>query len=285
MTSIEDGKILLPPPKPLHLEEQTYQPSDGGIYSSVRSSEPLFHISPQVVVVPSRQRAASDDSLFSPMGAPSAIPRPLFNEKLRVNEPLPRESNDHKKSFAARRPPSYEGTGYRHEISVLDLHSKTTGVVKTSNIDQVAKTKAQAPSRLPTPTRIQPVSYSGQPKATAAITRDNGTMPRPAAVPWLGADAPPAVPAKNPNRYNSARGNATANQLTREEHVGVMRIVSKENIRAALGGTSPDVSTEDLNEGSIPPVPSRMGSPQVLQTYNTHMFPRKDQCNGMPRGK
>jgi hypothetical protein len=71
----------------------------------------------------------------------------------------------------------------------------------------------------------------------------------------------------------------------KEEHASVMRIVSKENIRAALGNTSPDASTEDLNAGTVPPVPLRTKSPPVLQAYNTHMFPRKDQSHGMPRGK
>jgi hypothetical protein len=310
--SIEDGKILLPIPRPPPFEPQRHKPTDGSAHAPIRGSEPLVDVSKQIVVVPGRSRATSNDSLFSPMGAPSAIPRALFNEKIRADEPLPREPKPNvefradgplprepkpnKNPLAGRRPPSYEGTGYRNEISVADLHFRSTANAKTPNVDQITKVKANAPSRIPTPTRIQPIPYSGQLKATAVSTRDGDIMPRPTAapwpgqeelpraIPWPGADDPPAIPAKNPNRYRT-RGYVTANQLMKEEHASVMRIVSKENIRAALGNTSPDASTEDLNAGIVPPVPSRTRSPPVLQAYNTHMFPRKDQSHGMPRGK
>jgi hypothetical protein len=312
MGSIEDGKILLPIPRPPPFEPQTHKPTDGSAYPPIRGSEPLVDVSKQIFIVPGRTRATSNDSLFSPMGAPSAIPRALFNEKIRADEPLPREPKPNVKAradeplprelkpnknpLAGRRPPSYEGTGYRNEISVADLHFRSTDNAKIPNVDQITKVKANAPSRIPTPTRIQPIPYSGQLKATAVSTRDEDIMPRPTAAPWPGqeelprtitwpgADDPPAIPAKNPNRYR-ARGHVTANQLMKEEHASVMRIVSKENIRAALGNTSPDASTEDLNAGTVPPVPLRTRSPPVLQAYNTHMFPRRDQSHGMPRGK
>jgi hypothetical protein len=296
MGSIEDGKILLPIPRPPPFEPQTHKPTNGSAHAPIRGSEPLVDVSKQIVVVPGRSRATSNDSLFSPMGAPSAIPRALFNEKIRADEPLPREPKPNKNPLAGRRPPSYEGTGYRNEISVADLHFRSTDNAKTPNVDHITKVKANAPSRIPTPTRIQPIPYSGQLKATAVSTRDGDIMPRPTAapwsgqeelpkaIPWPGADDPPAIPAKNPNRYR-VRGQVTANQLMKEEHASVMRIVSKENIRAALGNTSPDASTEDLNAGTVPPVPLRTKSPPVLQAYNTHMFPRKDQSHGMPRGK
>jgi hypothetical protein len=296
MGSIEDGKILLPIPRPPPFEPQTHKPTDGSAYPPIRGSEPLVDVSKQIFIVPGRTRATSNDSLFSPMGAPSAIPRALFNEKIRADEPLPRELKPNKNPLAGRRPPSYEGTGYRNEISVADLHFRSTDNAKIPNVDQITKVKANAPSRIPTPTRIQPIPYSGQLKATAVSTRDEDIMPRPTAapwpgqeelprtIPWPGADDPPAIPAKNPNRYR-ARGHVTANQLMKEEHASVMRIVSKENIRAALGNTSPDASTEDLNAGTVPPVPLRTRSPPVLQAYNTHMFPRRDQSHGMPRGK
>jgi hypothetical protein len=312
MGSIEDGKILLPIPRPPPFEPQTHKPTDGSAYPPIRGSEPLVDVSKQIFIVPGRTRATSNDSLFSPMGAPSAIPRALFNEKIRADEPLPREPKPNVKAradeplprelkpnknpLAGRRPPSYEGTGYRNEISVADLHFRSTDNAKIPNVDQITKVKANAPSRIPTPTRIQPIPYSGQLKATAVSTRDEDIMPRPTAapwpgqeelprtIPWPGADDPPAIPAKNPNRYR-ARGHVTANQLMKEEHASVMRIVSKENIRAALGNTSPDASTEDLNAGTVPPVPLRTRSPPVLQAYNTHMFPRRDQSHGMPRGK
>jgi hypothetical protein len=303
MGSIEDGKILLPIPRPPPFEPQTHNSTNGSAHVPIRGSEPLVDVSKQIVIDPGRSRATSNDSLFSPMGAPSAIPRALFNEKIRADEPLPREpkpnvkfradeplpreTKPNKNPLAGRRPPSYEGTGYRNEISVADLHFRSTDNAKTPNVDQITKVKANAPSRIPTPTRIHPIPYSGQLKATAVSTRDGDIMPRPTAapwsgqeelpraIPWPGADDPPAIPAKNPNRYR-ARGHITANQLMKEEHASVMRIVSKENIRAALGNTSPDASTEDLNAGTVPPVPSRTRSPPVLQAYNTHMFPRKD---------
>jgi hypothetical protein len=296
MSSIENGMIPLPPKDVLRLEPQKYNASEENVYASIRNSNPHTDVCSQVITVPRHHRAASNDSVFSSMGALSAVPRPLFNEKTRVNEPFPSELEHHGKSHAARRPPSYEGTGYRHEISSINLHAEYTGIAKMSDEDRVARPKVKAPSRLPTPIRIQPVPYAGQLKATVTDTKDRDTMSRPKAVPWPGHedppsavpwpgsdDPPPAIPAKNPNRWKYSGGHVTANQLTKEEHASVMRIVSKENIRAALGGTTPDASTEDLNAQTVPQVPSRIKTPQVLPTYNTHMFPRKDQRNGTSR--
>jgi hypothetical protein len=67
------------------------------------------------------------------------------------------------------------------------------------------------------------------------------------------------------------------------------RIVSKENIRSALGGISADVSTEDLTLApttSMVEGPSRTMSPggTKLQAYNTNLFPRMENRKGTPVG-
>jgi hypothetical protein len=142
----------------------------------------------------------------------------------------------------------------------------------------------------------EPVAWPGptvsEPKATAAP----GTS-RPKATAWPGfdsddEDAPPPIPSKSPERYAPARGPGKISH-TRSRHVigsegdhEMLRIVSKENIRAALGGISRESSAEDL----VPPMPVadpvRTASPMKhqLQPYNTHMFPRKDERKGTPVG-
>jgi hypothetical protein len=62
----------------------------------------------------------------------------------------------------------------------------------------------------------------------------------------------------------------------------VYRIVSRENIRAALGGISRESSTEDLAPQKPFADPARTMSPvkPQLATYNTHLFPRKETTVG-----
>jgi hypothetical protein len=311
LSSVESGTILLPPQDTSPFKLQQFKASKDDIHTSIHKPSPYSDISTQVVVAPIHQHAVSNNSVFSPMGAPSAVPRPLFNNESRIDEQSPIETGNYGQPLAARRLPSYEGTGYRDEIPLTDLQ-----VVKTSHADQTAKVKSKAPSRLPTPIRVQSIPYTGPLKAVASDTNHHITAPQPKAIPWPGfSDPPPAVPAKNPNRWHSrhshshshSHSHVTANQLVREEQASVLRIVSEENIRAAivredqasalrivskeniravLAGTSPAASTETLGcEEPVPPAPSRAKTPETLKTFNSHMFPRKEYWNGTPYGR
>ncbi|KAF1992810.1 hypothetical protein P154DRAFT_594441 [Amniculicola lignicola CBS 123094] len=78
----------------------------------------------------------------------------------------------------------------------------------------------------------------------------------------------PPIPVRNPRRMHSER--------LPNQHDGLgPRIISRENIRAALGNPSDDEETETEAEGGDSTVP-QSGSPgERLRTYNAHMFPRR----------
>jgi hypothetical protein len=153
-------------------------------------------------------------------------------------------------------------------------------------------------TRLPAP--IIPVPYSG-PRVASADTPGKSPLkpspvvsnkppvpvawpgPIPKATPWPGYEsddsdnAPtPPIPAKSPERQIR---NPRSRQSVREDAADgeVYRIVSRENIRAALGGISCESSTENLAPQKPFADPARTMSPtkQQLTTYNMHLFPRK----------
>jgi hypothetical protein len=214
-----------------------------------------------------------------------------------------------KKSYGDIRVPSYEGTGYTDEISLTNLRKVRRDVVRTP--DPLRSVTPR--SRLPAP--IKPVSYAGHLRTTAGdahrkdppkpVSRSEIAAPKhvpwpgsslPRSLPWPGSDSDgettPPLPPKSPERWNSVRGHVEgshAQQVVRDEAESMSRIVSKENIRAALGRMSRGSSVEDLD----PPMPMRsVPSPErtmspdgvKLATYNTHLFPRKEDRKGTPVG-
>ncbi|KAL6710350.1 hypothetical protein ACN47E_009296 [Coniothyrium glycines] len=211
-----------------------------------------------------------------------------------------------KRSLNEIRVPSYEGTGYRDEISATDLHIIRKDAAKQSGMNRPKTPK----TRVPEP--IQPVAYRGHLRI-AYGDRERTMHPKaeeahPTQLPWPGSSPPkplawpgseldeqpkPLLPSKSPERRLGARGhNATirAKQLACDEHHEISRIVSKDNIRAALGGVSCDSSVEDLMP-PMPPTchtdsPARSMSPggSKLSTFNTHLFPRKLDGKGTPVG-
>jgi hypothetical protein len=128
---------------------------------------------------------------------------------------------------------------------------------------------------------VWPGPPSTLPKATA--WPDTPSPKKPKAWPGFDSDdeddyALPPVPSKSPERQIR---NPSSRQPVREEVDNeVFRIVSRENIRQALGGISRESSNEQLVE------PARTMSPvkQQLKPYNTHLFPRKDERKGVPVG-
>jgi hypothetical protein len=344
---------------PLPRPAAHHMPSQASVYTSIRNSNPFTKENQDTMKARARAnsadsslytpksqrmrennspigprvRAGSNDSVFSPMGQLSAIPRPLKAEAIdsrdfatTLGKPPAMHS---KKSYHDVRVPSYEGTAYGGEISLTDLHNQRLQAARSPESTRSAKLA----TRLPAP--IVPIPYSGprvasadkdgSPSKTIAPPSKPSISPskplpkaialpqKPAAAPpkysgpsahqskksewlkttppkttaWPGFDSDsdntPPIPPKSPSRSRNPGQlrNPRSRQIMREDrHQDLSRIVSKENIRAALGRISRESSTEDL----APPKP--FGEPvrstsQKLQAYNTNMFPRKE---GTPAG-
>jgi hypothetical protein len=108
-------------------------------------------------------------------------------------------------------------------------------------------------------------------------------------IAWPGADSDeeqetPPLPSKSPERQ--IRNPRSRRPLREDDEHEVFRIVSRENIRTALSGLSRESSAEELAAHQPFPEPARTMSPMQphLQTYNTHMFPRRDERKGTPVG-
>jgi hypothetical protein len=298
--------IITPWPRP----ETQRKPFEQSVYSSTRNSNP-FDLSDEFQA--QRARANTNDSVFSPMGQLSAIPQPLHGGVERSDTTMTLPSVREQKSYADVRIPSYEGNGWEDEISMTKLQTVRKNAVRTPEAVRLEK----PPTRLPMP--IKPAPYAGQLRVASkgSPRKTPSSLPKP--IGWSGAAPPKAVawpgtspqivtawpgmndqdefapplPPKSPERWNSNRGHVSgsrAHQLVRDESDhSIHRIVSKENIRSALGANSRDSSTEYL---TLPPPlpmlhgPSRTFSPggTKLQTYNTNLFPRKDERKSTPVG-
>ena len=238
-----------------------------------------------------------EEPVWSPMGAPSAIPRPLKKVREEAKRSNPEPLLGAKKSLSEVRYPSYEGNGYQEEISLTNLHARKVSAGGESVISDIIPTKPR--SRLPAPIKLPP-PYNTQREPRAV---SNDTYLKDTALKHLNASqgpvsytdtawpipndpymAPP-IPAKSPERrlksaqlprertpapqgliHPALRENGTEREM--------MHIVSKENIRAALEGLTPESSIEDLRARTK--APTHVASPPRLETYNKHMFPRKD---------
>lgn len=164
---------------------------------------------------------------------------------------------------------------------------------------EMPETIGVSPPKPSLPRSESPSKARGQQVAPTSNKRAawSGTSP-PKATAWPGfsssEESLPPLPPKSPDRQPKSRmpnqlHNPRSRQLMREAaNPEVSRIVSKENIRAALGGISRDGSSEDLLVGEPvrPPVPAvQIVSARPLRTYNSHLFPRKDERKGTPVGE
>jgi hypothetical protein len=298
-TIIESATWSLPPsglPRP---ESQQRKAFEQTVYTSIHDSNLFKPSTPEAMArMAQRESADSSDSVYSPMGALSAIPDSLYNDRDKHDEILPVVQA--KKSSLGLRYPSYEGNDYQGEICSMDIHTRNVsdGSRSVGSVEVQSKLR----SRLPASIRIPP-PYDGQLLVATNNIHRNYAPPKPKAVPWPGESPPrplawpgfddslehrpkassafaPPIPAKSPERWATKRGQQS--ELLLREEAGshdMVRIVSKENIRAALGGVSRESSMEDMRvhpAARAKNVPSRIASPPRLETYNTHMFPRKD---------
>lgn len=179
--------------------------------------------------------------------------------------------------------PSYEGTGY----GPFPL----PGPKETNSSQHVQQT------RIPSPIKIPPYSHDNGREYRPIVERSISlaeTLP-------VGSEPAPVIRRKNLQERNSHRGHVQGFgpvQLAQEENTLGLRIVSKENIRAALADMSRETSTESLLDDKVGDSKSRKpstgsvgdkhafariggrglntGEYPNLQTFNTHMFPRKE---------
>ncbi|KAF2855749.1 hypothetical protein T440DRAFT_535908 [Plenodomus tracheiphilus IPT5] len=274
-----DRVDVIPWPGP----ETRHQASERSVYASIRGSNPFtgdvpaekkVHNPPAPVEHPERQAN----------GQPGSILRLLRDEEHHAGQ-SPTVSRTEpsvraQKSLADVRLPSYEGTGYGDEISPTKLHA---GLIRNDR----TPTPGDAPkplTRLPVP--IKPAAYNGP---LRVAHREPIIRSPPEKVPWPGFEgdkvSKPAVPAKSPERAvnkNRRVSESRPEQGALEDSRNVTRIVSKANIRAAIGSVSREGSIEDLALPVRMPYadgPARTLSPggSKLHTYNTHLFPRKER--------
>ncbi|KAH7069084.1 hypothetical protein BKA63DRAFT_422155 [Paraphoma chrysanthemicola] len=322
-------------PAPQPRPEQYRKPSEMSVYTSIRNSNPFTEDSPEYLKI-QRTRTNTEDSDFSPMAQLSAIPRPLMPDS-EDDRDSPSVDETHVirqiKSFHETRFPSYEGTGYRSEISLTNLHnqrleatrsppsrSKTPATRLPAPITPIpyggtriasADKEGNSSAKFPAPVRPivasppKPVGTGNQPDMAPQKSvywpgmmesdpkSDTSIEPFPSvpkATKWPGfesddEDSPPPIPLKSPERSPRARAPGKASHARSRHVVGseddhdMLRIVSKENIRAKLDHVPRESSAESL----VPPQAfvesARIASPMRhhLQPYNTHMFPRKDE--------
>jgi hypothetical protein len=213
------------------------------------------------------------DRIYTPSGAPERKatipieikPSPLEQASTGYGQTTPKVPNTGAK-VVIRRKPSYEGTAFG---------SSPLPILKEVNTSE----KVRA-TRIPSPIEIPPNESTRQyhPIIERAITTPLATEP------------PPSLPLKNPQRYNSVNGHVRspiAARIAGENGHGLgARIISKENIRAAL---ELDEDSDDSVADSVAPQMSpgdrvafafiggrgmNTGESPKVQTFNRHMFPR-----------
>jgi len=281
----DDTTVVTPWPRP----ETNRKTSEQSVYSYIRKSNP-FDLSDSLQAL--GVGASADETVYSPMGQLSAIPQPLHQVIQHEEEGKLVPLGNGKRSHADVRVPSYEGNAWEGEISMTKLEAARNNSARAPGHVPAL----YPPTRLPIP--INPTPYAGNLRIASryggaplrAFGSAGETPPMPVA--WPGSPAPP-IPEKSPERMKSAKGhvnNPRLEQVKRNESErSITRIVSKENIRSALR-ESRDSSAEDLAlPPSIPMIqgPIRTTSPggTKLRTYNTNLFPRKEERRGTPVGE
>jgi len=353
--SARSSMVITPLPRPSPYTKK----SEASVYTSIRNSNPFSEELPDDLKARGRSNTADSvnvakeqqarrsnadttTSLFSPMGPPSAIPHPLNNTSI---HDYGTNATDHpamrtKASYRDARAPSYEGTAYKDEISLTDLHNQRMqatrspmatrlpapivavpycgprvasadkegdGVAKPSVLVSPSKQAASrvTPDEAPVKRNTSPAKHGvSLPKAIASTAisskqpptvykptsppRQHSSPPSQTAWPGFTSDSDsdtslPPLPPKSPERQQTTRVPGHLHN-PRMRTTDISRIVSKENIRAALGGLTPKSSAESL---ATPKPPVRMMSPggvMKLQTFNANLFPRKEEERGAPVG-
>jgi hypothetical protein len=266
-------------------------------------------------------RKIREDAIFSPMGQMSAIP-PLLNGEA---QDLPKLESEGIRNTGPRLPSyegtayqkeiSLTDLHTRRMLkaarSIEQVRTKTPatrlpapivpipyGGPRVASADTPVKGMAALPNIASSPSTS--VTVSGKSVMPKSIVWPRASVTKPKAPDWSGQSPPkstawpgfdsddedytPPVPPKSPERHAN---NPRSRQLMREAKTEreVTRIVSKENIQAALRGFSRESLIEEVPvQSKCFAAPSRTTTPikHQLQTYNTHLFPRKDERRGTP---
>jgi hypothetical protein len=307
----------LPMPAPAFSKPNMERKGSDGVYTSIRNSNPFEQAVPLRLdsMLEKGDDQSSEEFVLSPMGPPSAIPKPLFNtaiaEKKREGGKLESPTARFAQKNTEPRVPSYTGNGYENEITSGFISHKLHA---TSEYDPTeAQNMYAQPSRIPAPIHTMAQRRAASNKSRTyevpeQVGQQSGDQ-SPQHIPWPGQDSPdtsmhstsledydsahsdegppPPVPPKNPRRSESTRRPGESPLAPPKPQYAVLgpRIISKENIRAhvdisresSLDNLEPVDETEEMNnQASSSPV-------RPLHTYNTHMFPRRDR-NGTPMG-
>lgn len=270
----QESSSILPSPGPNRSDSDS-------VFSSIRNSNPFVLDQPQMLQSPPQgdEVRKSQDDVLSPMLPPSAVPKPLFNKP---EWPL---INVVKEADARRS--SYEGTGYKREITPTFIaHNLRTGLGYDPS---EGSSRGTLVPRVPTPVPQgqhqaalssharaydppQPVPWPGQyspnPVEQCPQTPDKH-LPAPftpqaankrSPAPELEDDATraPPIPPKHPARYTPSSSSASLRRSATQDvrlsppprlPTPGLRIVSKKNIRAHLGNTlSRQIYDEDLED-------------------------------------
>ncbi|KAJ4309194.1 hypothetical protein N0V94_009040, partial [Neodidymelliopsis sp. IMI 364377] len=226
--------------------------SEQSVYASIRESNPFSTETPKGLANAaerSSNQSIDSGSIYSPMGVLSAIPSALHHNDTIHNDAAPNGHLQPKNSPPEPRHPSYEGNGYQDEICLADLHLTIAHATETD------KVPSKQHSRLLAPIRIPP--YNSQLRVASNDTYRANSPPKPKALPWPGfedalprsierpfEDAPP-IPAKGPERHATIHSHSHSRTADFTSH-DLPRIISKQNIRAALGNLSRETSIEEL---------------------------------------
>lgn len=257
--------------------------SSDGVYSSVRSSNPFSYdetpVGARTSEEPSCQVLNNSDRYVtvSVEAKPSPLDQPFGEHKRNPsNVSSYSASNWVAPNSWGTRYPSYESTTYPSPSLATLREIRTSEKVRST--------------RIPSPIDMPPIdSVSKYHPLVEKAVAHAGIIPI--------TCEPPILPTKNPRRYNSLRDQVPSSGFVPQfsESAGMLgpRIISKENIRAAIGNLSRENSEELLkadvrprkvadggtqrNESPFARIGGRglnLGESPTLPTFNTHLFPR-----------
>ncbi|KAF2795051.1 hypothetical protein K505DRAFT_336395 [Melanomma pulvis-pyrius CBS 109.77] len=288
--SIRAGKA---PAKPIRDAEESEDEMDPALRASIRAGK--------APAKPIRDAEESDDELNA------ALRESIRAGKARATRIPSPVTADSERPHASLKVPSYFG-------QALNALNHMPGAI-TYNTQQYPEREEPTTPTRPQVTRIPTMlnAYLGWEDSTptkpfrldpAPKTRQQASKNEPAHTEYVLPDetAPP-IPEKNPMRSTSVRDrlppashSAQHHMESQSSHNLGVRIVSKENIRAALGSLSSSSSEEDLqntdkgrHQGpNRQGPPARLGVPSSslpLRAYNTHMFPRNPSLGSTQGGE
>jgi hypothetical protein len=250
------------------------QGSDG-VYSSIRSSNPYSYAGDDASIFGPGQthsRQASNHSdrsiAIQAQAKPSPLDRPFGGHQRDLS------SGSHQwASASATSRPSYEGNGYGGSVLPTLSETSLAGNLQT---------------RIPSPvgsvaTDLSLRKYHPIVEKAVVLAETSPLMNSP----------PPPLPSKNPGRFNSARSHIhppRSAPFALEANMLGPRIISKENIRAALDNLRREDSEESLTSSRRPGQGSvsdqhdfariggrglNTGESPTFPTFNKHLFPRE----------